>query len=177
MAVGVYETWQELLEDEGINAVCIGTWPYMHRAMTLAALEKGKHVLTEARMAMDSKEAHDMLDASRRYPHLVTMLTPTSTAYRIDNLVQQMIGEGYLGELLSVEVQALQTGFADTLGNLVYKGTSRNFNASMAPAATVTVVEVDEIIEPGGLNPEEIVTPGIFVQRIVQRPVDFSPYD
>ncbi len=66
---------------------------------------------------------------------------------------------------------------ADTLGNLVYKGTSRNFNASMAPAATVTVVEVDEIVEPGGLNPKEIVTPGIFVQRIVQRPAEFSPYD
>ena len=41
----------------------------------------------------------------------------------------------------------------------------------------LTVVEVDEIVEPGGLNPEEIVTPGIFVQRIVQRPVEFSPYD
>lgn len=66
---------------------------------------------------------------------------------------------------------------ADTLGNLIYNGTSRNFNASMAPAATVTVVEVDEIVEPGGLNPEEIVTPGIFVQRIVRRPAEFSPYD
>jgi len=117
----VYETWQELLEDEGINAVCIGTWPYMHRAMTLAALEKGKHVLTEARMAMNAKEARDMLDASRRYPNLVTMLTPTSTAYRVDNLVQRMIGEDYLGKLLSVEVHALRAGFADTMGNLHWR--------------------------------------------------------
>lgn len=65
---------------------------------------------------------------------------------------------------------------ADTLGNMVYKGTSRNFNPVMATAARVTVVEVDEIVEPGELDPEEIVTPGIYVDRIVKRPDDFSPY-
>ena len=66
---------------------------------------------------------------------------------------------------------------ADTRGNLVYKGTSRNFNSVMAPAARVTVVEVDEIVEPGRLDPDAIVTPGVFVHRIVQRPADFSPYE
>ena len=65
---------------------------------------------------------------------------------------------------------------ADTLGNMVYKGTSRNFNPVMATAARVTVVEVDEIVSPGTLDPEAIVTPGIFVNRIVKRPDDFSPY-
>ena len=65
---------------------------------------------------------------------------------------------------------------ADTLGNVVYKGTSRNFNPVMATTAAITVVEVDEIVEPGVLGPDEIVTPGIFVDRIVQRPSDFSPY-
>ena len=109
----VYGSWQELLEDESINAVCIGTWPYMHRTLTLAALEKGKHVLTEARMANTAQEARDMLAASRSHPELVCQLTPTSTTYRIDNVLQQMIEDGYLGEVLSVEVQALQTGFAD----------------------------------------------------------------
>ena len=65
---------------------------------------------------------------------------------------------------------------ADTLGNVVYKGTSRNFNPVMATAARVTVVEVDEIVAPGELGPEEIVTPGLFVDRIVQRPAGFSQY-
>ena len=65
---------------------------------------------------------------------------------------------------------------ADTLGNMVYKGTSRNFNPVMATAARVTVVEVDEIVEPGELDPEEIVTPGVYVDRIVLRPSGFSPY-
>jgi len=59
---------------------------------------------------------------------------------------------------------------ADRMGNLVYKGTSRNFNAVMATAAAVTIVEVDEIVDVGELDPEAIVTPGIFVHRIVQRP-------
>ena len=65
---------------------------------------------------------------------------------------------------------------ADTLGNMVYKGTSRNFNPVMATAARTTIVEVDEIVAPGELDPEAVVTPGVFVDRIVKRPADFSPY-
>src|SRR5919205_3794769 len=71
----IYRNWQELLEDDTINAVCIGTWPYMHRTLTLAALEKGKHVLTEARMANTAQEARDMLAVSQRHSHLVFQLT------------------------------------------------------------------------------------------------------
>ncbi len=71
----VYDNWQELLEDESLDAVCIGTWPYMHRTLTLAALEKGKHVLCEARMATNAQEAHDMLNASRAKPDLVARPT------------------------------------------------------------------------------------------------------
>ena len=66
---------------------------------------------------------------------------------------------------------------ADTRGNLLYRGTSRNFNAVMAPGARVTVVEVDEIVQPGELDPEAVVTPGIFVQRIVRRPDGFTGYE
>lgn len=56
----------------------------------------------------------------------------------------------------------------DTLGNLVYKGTARNFNPSMAMAGKITIAEVEELVAPGILNPNEIHTPGIFVQRIFQ---------
>jgi len=114
----VYSGWQELLEDDSINAVCIGTWPYMHRTLTLAALEKGKHVLTEARMASTAQEARDMLAAAQGHPDLVCQLTPTSTSYKIDNLLKKLIAEGYLGEVLSVEVQALQNRFAELGGDL-----------------------------------------------------------
>ena len=117
----VYSTWQELLADDTIDAICIGTWPYMHRALTLAALEAGKHVLTEARMASTAQEARDMLAASRRRSDLVCQLTPTSTTYRIDRVLQRLIGDGFLGELLSVELQALQNRFADRGGELHWR--------------------------------------------------------
>src|SRR5215207_464603 len=57
---------------------------------------------------------------------------------------------------------------ADTLGNLVYRKTARNFGPVMATAAKITVVQVSEIVAPGGIDPEVVVTPGIFVDRIVQ---------
>ena len=60
---------------------------------------------------------------------------------------------------------------------MIYRGTSRNFNAVMAPAAKITVAEVDEIVEAGELDPEEIVTPGVLVQRIVKRPEGFTGYE
>ena len=117
----VYGSWQELLEDDDINAVCIGTWPYMHKTMAIAALESGKHVLTEARMANTAEEAKAMLEASRKYPDLVCQLTPTSTTYKIDRIIQRLVSEGFLGELLSVEVQALQNRFADFGGDLHWR--------------------------------------------------------
>lgn len=57
---------------------------------------------------------------------------------------------------------------ADSIGNLVYRGTQRQFNPIMATAAEVTIAEVDEIVEIGELGPEAIVTPSIFVNRIVK---------
>lgn len=56
---------------------------------------------------------------------------------------------------------------ADTMGNLVYRGIMRSFNAVMATAADVVVVEVEQIVEAGELDPENIVTPGIYIDRIV----------
>lgn len=58
---------------------------------------------------------------------------------------------------------------ADTLGNLIYSGTGRNWNPIMAMSARVTVAEVDEVREPGGIDPEVVITPAIFVQRIYRR--------
>jgi len=58
----------------------------------------------------------------------------------------------------------------DRWGNLVYRGTSRTFNATMAGAAKVTIAEVEKVVELGALDPEAIVTPGVFVDRVVERP-------
>ena len=56
---------------------------------------------------------------------------------------------------------------ADTLGSVIYEGTGRNWGPVMAMAARITIAEADRIVEPGGLDPEAIITPGIFVNRIV----------
>jgi len=57
---------------------------------------------------------------------------------------------------------------ADGWGNVVYRKTARNFNPMMATAATVTIVEVNDVVPAGSLDPESIVTPGVFVQRVVR---------
>ena len=56
----------------------------------------------------------------------------------------------------------------DRLGNLVYRKTARNFNPVMAPAAAVTIAEVEHLVEPGEIDPDHVVTPGIFVRYILQ---------
>src|SRR5262245_54074574 len=53
-----FDRWEDLVADPGVDAVVIGTWPYLHCPITLEALKAGKHVLTEARMAMTAAEAH-----------------------------------------------------------------------------------------------------------------------
>jgi predicted dehydrogenase len=117
----VYDNWLELMEDDSIDAVCIGTWPYMHRNLVLAALEADKHVITEARMATNAQEAHDMLDGSRQFPHLVTQIVPSPLSFKIDNLLQEKIGEGYLGDLLAVSLQSLAPAFTEPGGPMHWR--------------------------------------------------------
>ncbi len=109
----VYDTWQELVGAGDTEAICIGTWPYLHCPVTLAALERGKHVLCEARMAMNAAEARAMLEASRRRPHLVAQLVPAPHTLTVDSTLQALIADGYLGDLLVVELSAAQNRFVD----------------------------------------------------------------
>ncbi|WP_438358014.1 CoA transferase subunit A [Brevibacillus dissolubilis] len=69
---------------------------------------------------------------------------------------------------LTAEVAILHAKKADRYGNLVFDTSARNFNPLVAMAGDLTIVEVDEIVEVGELNPEEIITPGVFVDMIVQ---------
>ncbi|HNW63652.1 MAG TPA: 3-oxoacid CoA-transferase subunit A [Piscinibacter sp.] len=71
---------------------------------------------------------------------------------------------------IHADVALIQAERGDRWGNLVYRKTARNFGPVMAMAATLTVAAVHEIVPLGGLDPEHIVTPGIFVQRVVQVP-------
>lgn len=102
----VYDNWRELVEAPDTNAIVIGTWPYMHCPVTLAALQANKHVMTEARMAMNVREARQMLEAARARPHLITQVVPSPFTLRVDNTIRRLIAEGFLGEVLAIEVRA-----------------------------------------------------------------------
>ncbi len=85
--------------------------------------------------------------------------------------VREFDGRRYLLErALTADVALVKAWRADRLGNLVYRRTARNFNPMMATAARLTVAEVEEIVEVGTLDPDQIHTPGIFVHRVVACP-------
>lgn len=98
-------TWQELVADPEVDAVVIGTWPYMHKTLVIAALEHGKHVMTEARMAMDATEAKEMLAAAQKYPRQITQIVPSPMTLQYDATIQRLVREGALGQLLRVDVR------------------------------------------------------------------------
>jgi predicted dehydrogenase len=101
----IHEHWQSLLDDDSIDAVCIGTWPYMHAPLTIAALHAGKHVLCEARMAMNHNEARTMLEASHRHPALTAQIVPAPHTLAFDRTIIDMIAGGYLGELIGIDAR------------------------------------------------------------------------
>jgi 3-oxoadipate CoA-transferase, alpha subunit len=87
-------------------------------------------------------------------------------------------GKTYLLELpLTADFALIKAHKGDRWGNLVYRRTSRTFNATMAGAAKVTIAEVDGIVDLGELDPETIVTPGIYVDRVIVRPKDVKMDD
>ena len=101
-----YSDWQEAIRDSDTNAIVIGTWPYMHCRATVAALRADKHVMCEARMAMNAREAHIMRMASRQKTHLIAQIVPSPMTLRVDNTIRRFIAEGYLGDILAVEARA-----------------------------------------------------------------------
>ena len=109
----VYDSWADLIDAPDTNAICIGTWPYMHSTLVLAALENDKHVLTEARMAMNAAEAHAMLDASLRKPQLVAQVVPAPHTLKVDETIKALIDDGYLGEVLAADMTVHQGEFID----------------------------------------------------------------
>jgi predicted dehydrogenase len=117
----VHDDWRKVVTAPDVDAICIGTWPYMHCELTLAALEAGKHVLCEARMAMNAAEGRRMLEASRKKPQLVAQLVPAPHTLETDSTMQAMLADGYVGEVQAVELQASQGRFVDADGPLHWR--------------------------------------------------------
>jgi 3-oxoacid CoA-transferase subunit A len=85
--------------------------------------------------------------------------------------VREFDGQRYIMERgIVADLSIVHAYLGDTEGNLVYRKTARNFNPVMATAGKVTVAEVENLVEPGKINPDHIITPGIFVQRLIHVP-------
>ena len=91
------------------------------------------------------------------------------TEVAIGKEIRNFNGKDYLMELaFEADFAIVKAWKGDTMGNLIYRATSRNFNAVMAMAGKITIAEVEELVEPGELDPNFIHTPGIYVHRIFQ---------
>ncbi|HUQ72482.1 MAG TPA: Gfo/Idh/MocA family oxidoreductase, partial [Planctomycetaceae bacterium] len=108
-----FASWQELVVDPEIDAVVIGTWPNLHAPVTIAALNAGKHVLCEARMARNLAEGRSMLASAQAHPDRVAMLVPSPFGLAVGPRVERLIQDGFLGELREVVVIGVDDQFYD----------------------------------------------------------------
>jgi len=123
-------SWQEVVNDPTVDIVWIGTHPYMHREITIAALEAGKHVFTQARMAMDYADARKMWEAAMQHPDLTTNICAPPHYMRGDRAIRRMLAEGYVGQPLNVVIQAYSDDYANPDAPLHWRqdGTVSGYN-------------------------------------------------
>lgn len=120
-----YGNWEDLTDDPDIDAVVIGAWPYLHCPVTLAALGAGKHVLTQARMAMNAREAQRMLDRSRASKDLVSMIVPSPLGLTGEPFLRSMLDRGQIGQLRELHVDGLSAELADPATPLGWRQKTR----------------------------------------------------
>jgi len=97
--------------------------------------------------------------------------TPTSFATELaeGKPVAEFDGKPYVQERwLKADVALIKAELADAMGNLTYRKAARNFSPLMAAAADLTIVQTTSVVAPGGIDPENVITPGIFVDRVVE---------
>lgn len=116
-----YERWQDLIADAEVDAITIGTWPYLHCPITLAALDAGKHVLTEARLSMNAAEAHQMLASAKRHGTLVTQVVPSPFGLKGHDVMIDLLAQGYIGELREVALCSFNASLADPAAPLSWR--------------------------------------------------------
>ena len=107
----VCETWEELLAREDLDAVFIGTWPYMHAPVAIAALESGKHVFCQARMAMNAEEGAAMYRKAQE-TRKVAALCPVPIGLSVDATIARLLRDACLGEVRLVRVESYTDTFA-----------------------------------------------------------------
>jgi len=99
-----YTDWREVVEDPEVDAVMIGTWPYLHAEASIACLKAGKHVLTEARMASSLAEAEAMVEVSSKHPELVAQIVPAPMSLDFDSTLIRLLKECVVGQIHEMHV-------------------------------------------------------------------------
>lgn len=117
----VYDTWQALVAADDTDAILIGTWPYMHRDIACAVLAAGKHVLCEARMAMNASEARAMLAAAHAHPTQIAQIVPSPLTFRVDATISDLLAAGYVGDLYNVRLSGGASTFSDPAAPLHWR--------------------------------------------------------
>jgi predicted dehydrogenase len=109
----VVSDWAEMLDRRDLDIIWIGTPPVLHAPITISALEAGKHVFCQARMAMNLREGREMLGAAQARPQLVTMLCPPPHGMKGGKFFQKLLRDGYVGEIWHFRLQADRDTFSD----------------------------------------------------------------
>jgi len=99
-----FDRWQDLVTDDGIDAVLVATWPDLHAPVTVAALDARKHVLTEARMASTLDAAQAMASAAAAHPDRVAMVVPASFSLWADRTLRRAVADRVVGTIRHVRV-------------------------------------------------------------------------
>lgn len=138
----VVTDWHEVIAMPDVDAVLIGATPYLHCAASCAALAAGKHVLCQARMAMNVGEARQMLRASHSARGKVAMLVPGPMALPAEPYLRHLLAEGYLGRPYLVRVQALSAAYADPSAPLHWRQ-----SPELSGVNTMTVGIYNEVVQ------------------------------
>ena len=96
--------WQRVIARDDLDIIFIGTWPYMHRELSIAALEAGKHCFCQARMCMNVAEAKEMLAVARAHPDLVNMICPVP--FQLEQYIRDLVRSD-MGQITSVELSVV----------------------------------------------------------------------
>lgn len=161
----------------GVDGFGLGLWLENRQIKTMIASYVGENALFEQLSISGEMEviltpqgtlAEKIRAGGAGIPAFFTA-TGFGTVVAEGKETREINGKHYVLEpSLTADFALIKAWKADTLGNLIYRETARNFNPMMATAAKITVAEVEEIVEPGMLDPDNIHTPGIYVTRVIQ---------
>lgn len=115
-----YQDWHEVIQSPEVDAVLIGTWPYLHMEATLEAFAQGKAVFCQARMARNAREAHLMRDAQKT-TGLPAMLCPAPHGMKWHHSMKRLLDEGYVGQVATIRIQSLQSRYLDPHAPLAWR--------------------------------------------------------